>query len=93
MPNLIINGTCQCNGIYYQEPYAGTCVDPCPSVPVKYYGDPTTRNCVTQCPTNYFASDDTYRCVYLTCPATNTAGKTLYRDYTNRKCVAVCPST
>ena len=91
--NPINNGTCLCDGIYYQEPYSGNCVDPCPSVPIQHYGDPTTRFCKTICPTGYFALDDTYRCV-VDCPATSAAtGLLLFRDITNRKCVSKCPDS
>lgn len=85
--------TCLCSGNYYQEPYAGKCVDPCPSVPIRYYGDPTTRYCKTSCPIGYYALDDTYRCV-TACPTTSTKSLlALYKDITNRRCVNVCPET
>lgn len=92
LATLVTVGTCQCAGNYYQEPYAGTCANPCPSVPIKYYGDNTTRNCVASCPTG-FAYDDLMRC-WLDCPQTSILSlKLLFRDYTNKKCVANCQST
>ncbi len=87
----INNGTCLCNNNYYQEPYAGTCVDPCPSVPIQYYGDNSTRYCVQNCPINSFAYDDVYRC-WIDCPTTSLAGNLLFRDNTTWKCVTTCSS-
>lgn len=67
-------------------------MDPCPSVPIKYYGDNTTRNCVATCPTGY-AYDDRMRC-WADCPTTSIRTlQNLYKDNTNMRCVSNCPSS
>ena len=83
---------CTCTGDYYQQPNAGTCVDPCPSVPTKHYGNNATRYCITQCPNDTFGYDDVYQC-WADCPVNNNAGQKLFRDYTNWLCVSNCPTT
>lgn len=60
----------------------------CPwTPPTIYYSYTVTLTCVSSCPSPYFAFVANQSCL-LQCPTTPNIS---YYDYTNRKCVSVCP--
>jgi proprotein convertase subtilisin/kexin type 5 len=57
----------------------GSCIESCPSFPIRYYANVLSSKCVKDCPTPYFGFNGTGKCE-LTCP------EKYFSDITDNSC-------